>query len=43
VSKFELAGQTPGATIHFRVLALDPSLPTGQTEYTPWVPVMVSS
>ena len=40
---FELTGQTPGATIHVRVLALDPSLPTGQTEYTPWVAVRVSS
>lgn len=41
--KFELAGQTPGALIYVRVRALDPSLPTGQTEYTRWVAVMVSS
>lgn len=41
--KFELTGQTPGATISFRVLALDPSVPTRQTEYTPWVAVRVSS
>jgi hypothetical protein len=41
--KFELTGQTPGATIYFRVLALDPSLPTGQTDYTSWVAVTVSS
>jgi hypothetical protein len=42
-AKFELTGQTPGATIYFRVLALDPSLPTGQTDYTSWVAVTVSS
>lgn len=42
-ASFELTGQVPGATIHFRVVALDPNLPNGQTDYTPWVPVMVSS
>jgi hypothetical protein len=41
--KFELTGQLPGATLYVRVLALDPSLPTGQTEYTSWVAVMASS
>ena len=34
---FRLADQTPGATIQFRVLALDPTLPTGQTGWTAWV------
>jgi hypothetical protein len=41
--KFELAGQTPGATIYFRVLAFDPWSPNGQTDYSPWVAAMVSS
>lgn len=40
---FVLTGQTPGATLYFRVLALDARLPTGQTDYTPWVAVTVSS
>jgi hypothetical protein len=40
---FVLDGQTPGATIFFRVAACDPRLPGGQTAYTPWVPVMVSA
>jgi hypothetical protein len=41
--KFEVTGQTPGSKVYFRVLALEPSLPTGQTEFTPWVEVMVSA
>ncbi len=41
-AKFHLAGQTPGATVYFRVLACDPRLaPTGQTAYTAWVAVIV--
>lgn len=40
---YELPGQTPGATLYFRVAALDARLPGGQTAYSAWVPVMVSS
>jgi hypothetical protein len=39
---FKLPGQTSGATLHFRVLALDPRLPTGQTDWSPWAAVVVS-
>ena len=42
-ARFELPGQTLAATIHLRVLALDPSLPGGQTEYTAWEPVTVGA
>jgi hypothetical protein len=42
-SKYHFGGQTAGATIYFRVLALDASLPTGQTAFTAWVPVIVSA
>ena len=38
---FKLPGQVPGATIHLRVLAIDPKLPTGQSDYTAWVPLLV--
>jgi hypothetical protein len=40
-STFKLPGQTRGATIYFRVQALDPKLPGGKTDWTPWVPVIV--
>lgn len=40
---FELTEQTPGAILSFRVAAIDSSSPLRQTEYTPWVAVMVSS
>lgn len=40
-STFKLPGQVRGATIYFRVLALDPKLPGGKTDWTPWVPVVV--
>lgn len=40
-STFKLAGQVRGATIYFRVLTLDPKLPGGKTDWTPWVPVVV--
>ena len=40
-STFKLPGQVRGATIHFRVLTLDPKLPTGKTDWTLWVPVVV--
>jgi hypothetical protein len=36
-ARFSLPGQTLGATLHFRVLALDASLPGGQSDYTAWV------
>jgi hypothetical protein len=39
---FKLAGQAPGATIYFRVRTLDPKLPEGQTDWTPWVAITVS-
>jgi hypothetical protein len=38
-ARYHLGGQTPGATIYFRVLACDASLPNGQTPYTAWVAV----
>ena len=40
---FKLPGQTPGAIVYVRVLTIDPKLPTGQSEYTPWVAVMVGA
>jgi hypothetical protein len=39
---FKLPGQTPGATISFRVYAIDPRLPAGQTDWSPWLAVKVS-
>ena len=39
---FQLPGQTPAATIYFRVLAQDPALPGGQTAWTAWVAAVVS-
>jgi hypothetical protein len=39
---FQLTGQTPAATIYFRVLAVDPTLPGGQTAWTAWVAAVVS-
>ena len=41
--KFQLSGQTPGETLYCRVKAIDPDLPNGQTDYTTWVAMMVSS
>ncbi len=41
-AKFRLGAQTPGATIYFRVLALDPSPPLGQTGFTAWVATIVA-
>jgi hypothetical protein len=38
---FKLTSQTPGTTISLRVMALDPALPTGQTDWSAWVPIMV--
>jgi len=40
-STFKLAGQVHEATLHFRVLTLDPKLPGGKSDWTPWVPVIV--
>jgi hypothetical protein len=40
-ARYKLANQTPGATIHLRVLTLDPKLPNGKSAYTPWIPVVV--
>jgi hypothetical protein len=38
---FRLPLQTPGATISLRVMGLDPTLPTGQTEWSGWVSTVV--
>jgi len=40
-ARFPLPGQTLGAVLHARVLALDPALPLGQTDWSVWVPVTV--
>jgi hypothetical protein len=34
--------QPPGATLHFRVMVLDPKLPDGHGDWTAWAPVIVS-
>jgi hypothetical protein len=34
---FKLEGMTSGASVSFRVAAIDPTSPTGQTGWTPWV------
>ena len=39
--KFSLTAQTPGATLHLRVAALDSRLLGGQTAFTAWVSVPV--
>jgi hypothetical protein len=42
-AKYYLGGQTPGATVYFRVLACDGRLvPTGQTAFTAWFAVFVT-
>jgi hypothetical protein len=40
---FKLLLQTPGTAISLRVMALDPALPTGQTNWSAWVPNVVSA
>ncbi len=40
---FKLLLQTPGTTISLRVMALDPALPTGQTDWSGWVSTVVSA
>ena len=40
-ARYHLTGQTPGATIYFRVLACDPDLPNGQSAYSGWVAILV--
>jgi hypothetical protein len=42
-TRFALPGQTLAATLYFRVLALDPALPDGQSAYTPWVAATVGA
>lgn len=42
-SRYGVDGLTIGSTIAFRVLALDPSLPNGQTDYSPWLIVTVGA
>jgi hypothetical protein len=39
---FYLSGQLPAATIYFRVLAVDPMMPGGQTAWSAWVAAVVS-
>jgi len=39
---FKLLQQTPATTISLRVMALDPALPTGQTDWSTWVPSVVA-
>jgi hypothetical protein len=41
-ASFVLHGLPPTTTVHFRVLALDPRLPTGQTDFCGWLAVMVT-
>jgi hypothetical protein len=41
-AKYRLPG-TPGATVYFRVLALDASLPLGQTAFCAWVAAIVAA
>jgi hypothetical protein len=36
-SKFTLTGAPPGSSVSFRVAAIDPSSPTGQTPWSGWV------
>ena len=43
VARYALTGQALGAVLYFRVLALDPSLPGGQTAYSAWVTVTVGA
>jgi hypothetical protein len=40
---FALGDQTPGATLHFRVRAIDAKHPDGHSAWTAWVPAMVSA
>jgi hypothetical protein len=40
-ASFKLLGQTPGATIHFRVYAIDPRLPAGRTDDSAWLAILV--
>jgi hypothetical protein len=42
-TRFALPGQALAATIHFRVAAIDPDLPGGQSEYAPWVAATVGA
>ncbi len=35
--KITLTGQTPATSVYFRVAAIDPSSPTGQTAWSAWV------
>jgi hypothetical protein len=36
-SSFTLTGQTSGATLHFRIAAIDPSQPGHMTTWSAWV------
>jgi len=40
---FQLLGQIPGATVHFRVLGVDSTLAGGQTAWTAWAVVVVGA
>ena len=39
---FQLPGQTSGATVYVRVQVLDPKLPDGHSDWTPWAAITVS-
>src|SRR5262249_8734931 len=39
-SRYTVTGQTPGATLHLRVQALDSKLPNGKSEYSAWVAII---
>lgn len=41
-AKFKVSKQIRGATIHFRVATIDPKLPGGKSDWTAWVPVVVT-
>jgi hypothetical protein len=41
--KFALGDRTPGATLYFRVRAIDAKHPDGYSAWTAWVPAMVSA
>jgi len=37
-TKFKLSGLASGSTVHFRIAAIDPASPQGQSAWTDWVP-----
>jgi hypothetical protein len=39
--RYDITGASPASVVQFRVAAVDPSSPTGQTAWCPWVAVSV--